>query len=91
MEIFIPINEKEEKKKIEELHKIWRQSLKREFSYLLEELEDDFLEDPCADNYERYLDVKEFLEDYDDLDVKTICWMRDEYRLYARKYNLRFY
>jgi len=91
MGIFIPINEKEEKKKMEESHKIWRQGLKREFSYLLEELEDDFLEDPCADNYERYLDVKEFLEDYDELDVKTICWMRDEYRLYARKYNLRFY
>lgn len=81
----------EEKRKHEAMHREWREGLKRNFWYLLEELEDDFKENPCADNYEVYLDVKEFLEDYDELDVETICWMRDEYRLYAKKYDLRFY
>lgn len=81
----------EEKRKHEQMHKEWREWMKRNFWYLLEELEDDYLENPCADNEELYLDIKGFLEDYDSLDVKTICRMRDEYRLYAKKYDLRFY
>ena len=91
MKLFIPFNEEAEIKKVQLLHKEWREGLKRNFWYLLEELEDDFLENPCADNFEIYLDVKEFLEDYDKLDVETIKRMRDEYRLYAKKYDLRFY
>lgn len=91
LSIPFPFSEEEEIRKHKVAHKAWREWLKRNFSYLLEELENDYLENPCADNEEVYLDVKMFLDDYDELDVDTICWMRDEYRLYAKKYELRFY
>lgn len=65
--------------------------MKNEFTYLAELLEEEFEANPCADNYETYLDVKEFVDDFDELDAETICFMRDEYKLYAKKYDLRFY
>ena len=81
----------EERRRHEQMHLEWREWMKRNFWYLLEELEDNYLEDPCADNEERCLDVKWFLEWFDEADDKAICLMRDEYKLYAKKYDLRFY
>lgn len=89
--MFILIDEKYLAKQHEKSYRAWRVWMKRNFEHLLEELEDDYLENPSADNEDVYLDVKWFVDDFDNATDEHVCMMRDDYRLYARKYGLRFY
>ena len=93
MALFIPFpfTEEEERKRAEEIRKKARWSYKNAFEELQEELECDYLEDPCADNEELLYDVTQFLEDFEELEDATLRWMAQEYRLFFKKYEIRFY
>lgn len=91
MALFIPFNEKEERRRAREIQKRARWSIKNAFEELQDELECDYLEDPCADNEEILYDVTEFLKEFDDLDNETISWFVNDYRLFFKKYEIRFY
>lgn len=93
MGLFIPFpfSEEEERRKAEEIRKRARWSYKNAFETLQEDLEDEYLEDPCADNEELLYDVTQFLKDYEELDDATIRWMAQEYRLFFKKYEIIFY
>lgn len=89
--MFIPINEKEERRKLKEMHDHWRWSCKNAFETLQDELEDEYYENPCANNEELLYDVTTFLEDYEKLDDETVKDMVLEYNPFRKKYEIRFY
>lgn len=82
---------KREEENLKRMHEHWRRSCKNAFETLSEELEDDYLENPCADNEDLLWDVTTFLRDYDELEDETIKWMVLEYKLFWRKYGIKFY
>lgn len=89
MKIFI--DEKEELKKLRQMHKHRRWSCKNAFETLQEELEDEYLENLCANNEEVLYDVTTFIRDYEELDDDTVKRMVLEYNPFWKRYNIRFY
>lgn len=89
--MFIFIDEKKEREKLRQMHKHWRWSCKNAFETLKDELEDEYLENPCANNEELLYDVTTFLNDYEELNDDTVKWMVLDYNPFWEKYGIRFY